>query len=226
MKLRELFDQCAQDYDRDRPKLVPDFADLYGTALRVIPFAREEAISVLDLGAGTGLLGAMVARAFPGASLLLTDISEAMLARAQERFADNPKVRCLVQEHSHLAAIDEYDLVVSALSIHHLTDDTKQSLFDKIHQALKPGGMFVNIDQARAPSGAAEDDYDRFWREDAKAAGVSEATLLQAMERMREDQNALLSEQLLWLDQAGFTEVDCWYKRFRFVVYGGTKKYD
>ena len=223
MKLRELFDQCAEDYDRDRPKLVPDFAGLYGTALRVIPFARGQAISVLDLGAGTGLLGAMVAQAFPGASLDLTDISEAMLTLAQERFADNPKVRCLVQEHSLLAAIDEYDLVVSALSIHHLTDDDKQSLFSKIHRALKPGGIFVNIDQARAPSVAAEEAYERFWREDARAAGVSEAALAQAMERMREDNNALLADQLLWLTQAGFSQVDCWYKRFRFVVYGGEK---
>ncbi|MFA7382614.1 MAG: class I SAM-dependent methyltransferase [Desulfurivibrionaceae bacterium] len=223
MKLRKLFDQCANDYDRDRPKLVPDFASLYGTALRVMPFAREEAIRVLDLGAGTGLFGAMIALAFPEASLHLTDISAAMLAKAQERFAGNPKVRCLVQEHSQLADIGKYDLVVSALSIHHLPDADKQNLFGKIHRALKPGGAFVNIDQVRAPSAAAEVAYERFWREEARAAGVSETALNQAMERMREDKNALLTEQLLWLERAGFVEVDCWYKRFRFVVFGGRK---
>ena len=223
MKLRKLFDQCAADYDRDRPKLVPAFDELYGTALRVIPFASEAAIRVLDLGTGTGLFGAMIAQAFPEARLDLTDISEAMLAKAQERFADNPRVRCLVQEHTQLAASGEYDLVVSALSIHHLPDEDKQSLFAKINRVLKPGGAFVNIDQARAPSAAAEEVYERFWREEARAAGVSESALGLAMERMREDKNALLTEQLLWLERAGFVEVDCWYKRFRFVVYGGRK---
>lgn len=223
MKLRELFDQCAADYDLDRPKLVPGFADLYGTALRVIPFAREQAIRVLDLGTGTGLFGAMIARAFPEASLHLTDISAAMLAKAQERFAGNPKVLCLVREHNQLAASSEYDLIVSALSIHHLPDEAKQDLFHKIYRALKPGGAFVNIDQARASTPEAEVEYQRFWREDVQAAGVSESTLARAMERMREDKNALLAEQCLWLDQAGFTDVDCWYKRFRFVVYGGRK---
>lgn len=223
MKLRELFDQCAGEYDRDRPRLVPDFANLYGTALRVIPFRRAEAITMLDLGAGTGLLGAMIIQAFPEASLELTDISEAMLAGAQERFAGNPKVRCLVQEHTQLAAVERYDLVVSALSIHHLYDDGKQSLFRKIYRALRPGGMFVNLDQARAPFPAGEEQYETIWREDARAAGISEAALAQAMERMREDKNALLAEQLLWLAQAGFSEIDCWYKRFRFVVYGGRK---
>jgi hypothetical protein len=41
---------------------------------------------------------------------------------------------------------------------------------------------------------------------------------------MREDKNALLSDQLSWLSKAGFKGVDCWYKRFRFVVFGGCKR--
>jgi hypothetical protein len=77
MKVRDLFDQCATIYDQDRPKLVPSFYELYGTAMRVIPFSSEARISVLDLGAGTGLFGAMIAQAFLAAHLHLTDISEA-----------------------------------------------------------------------------------------------------------------------------------------------------
>lgn len=224
MKLRDLFDQCATAYDRDRPKLVPSFDELYGSALRVIPFTREAKIHVLDLGAGTGLLGAMVTQAFPAARLHLTDISEAMLAQAKQRFASNRLVTYSLQEHSQLSAISEYDLVLSALSIHHLDHKGKRSLFQQIFRALRPGGMFINVDQALAPSRKSEEQYERIWLEDVKANGVSEPALMQARERMREDKNALLSDQLTWLTEAGFDGVDCWYKRFRFVVYGGAKK--
>ena len=224
MKLRDLFDECATVYDRDRPKLVPSFDELYGTALRVIPFARETKIRVLDLGAGTGLFGAMVARAFPEASLLLTDISQAMLSQAKQRFAGNPRVSYALLEHAQLSAVSEYDLVLSALSIHHLEHRDKRALFQKIYRALRPGGMFINVDQALAPSRIGEEQYERIWLEDARANGVSELALAQARERMREDRNALLSDQLAWLVEAGFDDVDCWYKRFRFVVYGGAKK--
>lgn len=224
MKLRDLFDQCATAYDADRPKLVPSFDELYGTAMRVIPFAREAKIRVLDLGAGTGLFGAMVARAFPEASLLLTDMSEAMLAQARQRFAGNPRVSYSLQEHAQLSATSEYDLVLSALSIHHLDHRGKRTLFQKIYRALRPGGMFINVDQALAPSRLGEEQYERTWLEDARASGVSELALAQARKRMREDRNALLSDQLAWLVEAGFDDVDCWYKRFRFVVYGGAKK--
>jgi len=41
---------------------------------------------------------------------------------------------------------------------------------------------------------------------------------------MREDKNALLADQLTWLEEAGFVDIDCWYKRFRFVVYGASKR--
>jgi len=223
MKLGDLFDQCATEYDRDRPKLVPSFAELYGTALRVIPFGGDARIHVLDLGAGTGLLAAMVARAFPGARLHLTDISEAMLAQARQRFAGNPLVTYALQAHSQLAVSSAYDLVLSALSIHHLEDRGKRTLFAKIYRALRPGGMFINIDQVLAPSPEAEERYETIWLEDVRANGVSQSVLEQAQERMGEDRNALLAEQLTWLAEAGFAEVDCWYKRFRFVVYGGVK---
>jgi tRNA (cmo5U34)-methyltransferase len=224
MKIRELFDQCATEYDRDRPKLVPCFDEFYGTAMRVIPFSRDAEISVLDLGSGTGLFAAMVAKAFPSARLHLTDISEAMLAQAAARFAGNPLVTCSIQNHVELAADSAYDLVLSALSIHHLEHPDKQTVFQRIYRALRPGGMFINVDQALAPSAKGEDEYEQLWLADAKTNGISEPALHQARERMREDKNALLLDQLLWLTQAGFEDVDCWYKRFRFVVYGGTKR--
>jgi tRNA (cmo5U34)-methyltransferase len=56
-----LFGQAAWDYDRARRQLVPDFDRFYGAVLESIPFRGEQEILVLDLGAGTGLLSAVVA---------------------------------------------------------------------------------------------------------------------------------------------------------------------
>jgi|TARA_B110000495_G_C22768234_1_gene449656 tRNA (cmo5U34)-methyltransferase len=118
-----------------------------------------------------------------------------------------------------LSARAEYDLVLSALSIHHLQDSAK-----KIHESLRPGGLFINADQALAPSARGEEQYQRHWIEAVRANGISERALEQARERVKEDRSALLADQLSWLAEAGFVDVDCWYKRFRFVVYGGYKK--
>ena len=223
MEIRRLFDECATAYDQDRPRLVPRFDDFYGAALQRIPFAADARVYVLDLGAGTGLLAAMVRRMLPSATLHLTDISEAMLERARQRFTGVRAITCAVEDHLQLAAEAEYDLILSALSIHHLGHVEKRALIGKVFRALRPGGAFINADQVLGPTPEAEAEYERQWLADAIANGIAEPALEQARLRMREDKNALLSDQLQWLRDAGFSRVDCSYQRLRFAVYGGTK---
>ena len=47
VKIRDIFDACAQDYDQDRPYLIPSFDLFYGTLLRQIPFPADAPIRVL-----------------------------------------------------------------------------------------------------------------------------------------------------------------------------------
>lgn len=221
MRVRELFDQCATEYDQDRRKLVPFFDDFYGTVLSMIPFERSAPLRVLDLGTGTGLLTAMVAGALPAARFHLTDISPAMLAQAQQRFTGTGRITFALQDHLQLALDSAYDLVISALSIHHLEHEAKRQLFHRVFQAIRPGGMFINADQAAGATAQEEEEYERRWIEDVTRNGVSSLSLEKAQERMREDNNATLAAQMQWLCDAGFQHVSCGYERARFVVYGG-----
>ncbi|MGD9947637.1 MAG: trans-aconitate 2-methyltransferase [Desulfobulbus sp.] len=223
MKIRELFDQCATGYDQDRPKLVPCFNDFYGAALNMVPFAPSAKIDILELGTGTGLLASMVARLFPDAHLHLTDISAAMLAQAQSRFADVQRITYALQDHLQLSAEGKFDLVISALSIHHLEHGDKKALFQRVFRALRSGGVFINADQASGPTPQEEAAYERGWLAEVKANNVSVVSLENARVRMREDRNATLAEQLAWLAESGFWNVRCGYERTRFVVYGGEK---
>jgi len=143
-----LFDAAAEDYDQVRRQLVPPFDDFYGTVVESIPHEREDAMRVLDLGAGTGLLSAFVARAFPRARVTLVDASPEMLAVARRRFADEPeRFELRVADYARELPLGEYEAVVSALSIHHLDGTGKRELFCKVYEALCAGGVFVNADQ-------------------------------------------------------------------------------
>src|SRR5215831_3835481 len=85
--IHSLFDRTADTYDRARRRLIPCFDELYRAAVDALPFKREDDISVLDLGAGTGLLSAFVAYAYPRARITMVDAAEQMLVQARERFA-------------------------------------------------------------------------------------------------------------------------------------------
>lgn len=222
MTIAELFDRAAQRYDQTRRQLVPCFDDLYGTALALLPADTTRRLRVLDVGAGTGLLAALVAERYVAAELTLIDIAPDMLAKARERMQPyGARAQVLQLDMTELAQLGRFDLVVSALAIHHLADAQKQQLFRAILGALVPGGRFVNVEQILGPTALVEQMYEQVWLSSARAKGVGEDDLAAAIERMRQDRTVPLFDQLAWLSEAGFANVNCWYQWYRFAVYSG-----
>lgn len=221
--VKSVFDKAATTYDAVRRLMIPCFDDYYGTVAWVMPFGRDDAFDVLDLGAGTGLLTAVLREQFPKARYTLIDISDEMLARARGRFAGAQDVRIAVSDYSVEPLPGRFDAIVSALSIHHLDDPGKASLFQRIYEALKPGGIFVNAEEVLAPTTALDQLYWDEWERQARAAGAPEEEFGGVEERAKFDKPAKLDEQLGWLREAGFSDVDCYYKYMMFAVYGGRR---
>lgn len=225
MSTQAVFDKYASQYDGSREKLIPCFNDLYQISIETIPFQKEKNIDVLDLGAGTGLMAGLVASNYPNAKIHLIDIAEKMLSEAKQ------KLKCfknefdfIVSNYSNVDSFSQnYDLIISSLSIHHLTAIEKQRLFEIIHSHLKLGGIFINADQVLGDTEEIERTYRSKWIEQVKERGTKQEELNAALERMKEDKMSTLSSQILWLKEAGFTNVNCWFKHYSFVVFSGIK---
>jgi tRNA (cmo5U34)-methyltransferase len=210
-----VFEAHAAAYDAPRRRLVPPFDAFYGTAVDAVPGPAKR---VLDLGAGTGLLAGMVAAARPAAEIVLLDGSAAMLDQARARLGD--RASYVVGDFADpLPGPDgSWCAVVSALAIHHLDDRAKRSLFARVRRALKPGGVFVNAEQVAGPTAAIEALYARWHADRVRAAGSSEEEWRAALERMEHDRLATAEDQLRWLREAGFADVDCRFSDHRFAV--------
>ena len=223
MDAKTVFDNHAAQYDALRRQLVPHFDDFYGMALEQIPYPRDAAIRILDLGAGTGLLSALASEVFPNASFTLADISTEMLARARERFAGRSNVAYRVIDLEHEDLTGEYEVAFSALALHHLEHPQLAAVFRKAYTVIVPGGVFINADQTLGTSAENEERYRLHWTSDVVAQGTNDEDLAAAVERMKVDKTATLEDQMAWLRAAGFQHVDCWYKHYRMAVYSGRK---
>jgi tRNA (cmo5U34)-methyltransferase len=224
--IEEAFNKSVEYYDRWIRKAVPGYDDLFAIAQELIPFAPDAPIDVLDLGAGTGLFSRQVLEKCPRGRFVLYDVAEKMLDVAQERFRDYPdRFRYVVDDYRNLRASECFDLVISSLSIHHLVDDEKRKLFGGIHGVLRDGGVFINIDLIRGPTPSLEEFYCANWYEKMRRAGASEDEVRAGIERrLAFDREAPLEDQLRWLREAGFADVDCVYKNFKMGLFLGMRR--
>jgi tRNA (cmo5U34)-methyltransferase len=220
--VKAVFDKYAAQYNQSRRKLIPCFDDFYRIAVEIIPFKKEKTIKVLDLGAGTGLFSFFVASVYENAEFLLVDVSENMLDQANSNLSNFPhKFDYLAADYSVFKYGQKFDVVISALSIHHLTEPQKIELFQNIFNYLNYGGIFINADQVQGESPEIDEIYRESWINQVQHNGVTKAELKAAFERMKEDKMSTLASQMRWMEDIGFIDVNCWYKNYNFVVFSG-----
>ena len=127
---------------------IPGYEELQEAV--VAATAEVRAMHVLELGTGTGETALRVRAEHPEATWVGIDASEAMLARARERLPDaDLQLKRLEDE----LPAGPFDLVVSALAVHHLDGPGKQDLFSRVARVLQPGGSFVLGDVVVPPAG-------------------------------------------------------------------------
>jgi tRNA (cmo5U34)-methyltransferase len=222
--VRKTFAAGADAYDRARRKFVPCFDDFYRTALELLPFAPDARFEVLDLGAGSGLLSAMIAEAFPKARLTLFDLTPEMLRIARLRLKPlGKRVRFVSADFAAAAPAKSYDAVVSALAIHHLPDSGKRHLFADIFKYLTAGGVFINADQVAGETAVIDRRARELWVKRASELKAGEREIGAALERMKQDLPATVGQQLAWMRECGFVEVACVYRNLIFAVLSGVK---
>lgn len=216
--IRQAFNRFAQDYDTQREYIIPDLRQFYTTAVWATESGKPEPV-ILDIGAGTGLMSAYLLEKFPLAHLTLIDIAENMLDMARQRFAGREHTRYVVSDYSAGDLGGLYDIVCSALSIHHLETEDKRRLFGRIYAALAPGGMFVNADQADGETLYFRERYLEYWNAFFRNGPMTESQQAEILHRRDTfDKNEKLSRQLTWLREAGFPDVDVVYRNRTFIV--------
>jgi tRNA (cmo5U34)-methyltransferase len=105
---------------------VPRYDELQEQAVKALPFPPGR---VLELGIGTGETTRRLLDAHPEAEVTGLDSSPEMVFRARELLAD---VRLARMEDP--LPDGPWDLVVSVLSVHHLTDEQKRELFRRVRE--------------------------------------------------------------------------------------------
>lgn len=118
--MTDLFKEKAESYDKmDIAKELS--AAIGATILKKIQF--HDQMHVLDFGAGTGLISSHVAPLVK--KITAVDISESMLGKLMSKPELNGKVNAICQDIMTKPLDTKFDMVMTALAMHHVEDTNK-----------------------------------------------------------------------------------------------------
>ena len=155
------------------------------------------ALRILELGTGTGETARRLLDRHAGAALVCIDESDAMVGAARSALPAE-RVELRVQRLEDPLPAGPFDLVASALTVHHLDAAAKADLFARVYEVLAPGGRFVLADVV------VPDD---------PADAVTSLT-------PGFDKPSSVEEQLDWLAAAGFGARVIWQEHDLAVIIG------
>ena len=161
----------------------------------LVAASGDRARTILELGTGTGETARRLLLRHPDASLVAVDESGPMLEQA--RVALPPaRVEFVVARLQDRLPGGPFDVVASALCVHHLDGEEKADLFRRMRAALSPGGRFVVADVVEPEDPA-----------DARIPLTSGY-----------DKPSTVADQLRWLREAGFAGTSVVWQRGELAV--------
>lgn len=225
-KIKQHFEEEAREFDCIILTLIPEYGQMVEALVSAIPFEHSASLRVIDLGCGTGTVAACVLGTFPNAQVTCLDLAENMIAMAQAKLARYPLVRYIVGDFSGFKFDGSYDVVISSLALHHLeTNEDKRKFYYRIYDALAPGGIFYNADVVLGSSDFLQAVYMERWRNFmSRSVSKDEIEGKWIPKYQAEDCPARLMDQLQWMSEIGFAEVDVLWKYYNFAVYGGVRR--
>ncbi|MDZ7661890.1 class I SAM-dependent methyltransferase [Thiohalophilus sp.] len=137
--MADLFEEKARDWDTN--EMITALSSGIGSAIvERIPLNYE--MAVMDFGAGTGLISAHLAPHVN--NITAVDVSESMLEKLAAKPELQGKVEVCCQDILEEPLNREFDLIVSAMALHHVEDTEK--LFRRFADILRPGGRVALAD--------------------------------------------------------------------------------
>jgi tRNA (cmo5U34)-methyltransferase len=225
-----------------------DMADVYvprrgeqiATIVGLIPAQSDEAFAIVELASGGGALARAVLEAYPRSSYTALDGSSVMRAHLQQALAayrDRLSVQAFaLEETGWLASLPSpLRCAVSSLAVHHLTGEQKRLLFHELAQRIEPGGALLLADIVEPATPHVEQEFARQWDDATRAQSLTLHGNLSAYAAFQADnwnyftpagkdeidKPSRLLDQLVWLREAGFQHVDCFWLAAGHAIYGG-----
>ncbi|MDY6931634.1 MAG: class I SAM-dependent methyltransferase [Halobacteriota archaeon] len=144
----------VSEYDKNQVLFVEYKSDINRSIARIAKYHSEKneilSPTILDIGCGPGTLSQELLEFIPGCEVTGVDSSEGMVHASLDKLRKYvphgyKAVLSNFNEEDFFSAVipQEFDLIVSSLALHYVSDERKSALFKEIHKHMKENGLFI-----------------------------------------------------------------------------------
>lgn len=160
-KMDDFFARRAEGYDEHMLNEVAGCREAYIKMAELIPAKTE---TLLDLGCGTGLELHGIFERFLKLHVTGIDLTKAML----DRLAGKYRGKDITLINGDYFSVDlgksRFDAAVSFETMHHFSHEKKISLYRRVYDCLKSGGVYIECDYMAE----TQEEEDRWYAENAR----------------------------------------------------------
>ncbi|MCK5130105.1 MAG: class I SAM-dependent methyltransferase [Clostridiales bacterium] len=140
-EIGEFFSKRTEGYD----KVMMDYWEDYKTIPDFLPTQFE---TMLNLGCGCGFEFEVISKKYPDIQVVGIDKSKAMLDAFRQRpFFNKDNFKLIEADYfEYPFEKNQYDVVMSAESLHHYKFEKKKEIYKKIYDATKQDGYYYELD--------------------------------------------------------------------------------
>lgn len=212
-----------EEYDARIRTFVPTYEEMISVAAEMLRLLREQAPTILDLGIGTGELADRCLTVHSDGQIVGIDIDPAMLEVARKRLEGHSMVR-LIKGDFREVVLPPCNAIVSCIALHHVpSPEEKKQLYKKCAQALQPGGLFVSADCFPAREESLAKAQRESWLIHLRKTYSPPEAEAHLASWAGEDFYFPLSDELQWLQEAGFMTEVVW-RQNAFAVIAGHRR--
>jgi len=211
------FSGQAVKYENLMERLVPQYRKQREIIYELLPEKSAQPLCVLDLGCGNGILSELVLNKLPNAHVVGFDLTPRMLQEYEKNLSRfRGRYELMLGDYRFDSIGSNYDIIMAGLTLQHLTWGERKDFYKRIHTILNHNGAFILNDII------IDEDWDirklqySKWMNFIASNGEDPEFWLDR--HMTKDYPVTLEDHFLWLEEAGFSKMDCYWRFHNFAI--------
>lgn len=212
-------EEVAQNFESHVRKSIPFYEEIQRMIVEMSEWFVRDNTTVYDIGSATGeTISRLSCQHYrKNVNFVGIETSEPMVKVARQK-CTAPEAHFIHRDAVNVAGFPDASLITVVFTLHFLTRTDRKKLLRKAYQGLIEGGVLIVVDKIQSECPFLEGLWMELYWDFKERQGLDNMMIRQKAKSLRGVLTPLpLSQNINMLKNAGFENVECFFKWYNFA---------